>query len=144
MGSGLSGERSNIKVVDDGYRCVPAEAGKESAFDVELIEVKKNLMEKQNSHPELINTKTVFTPYIDVKVKEKENAKHVQRSVATVRKSIVGEGKLNYKKFEFFEVSKKYPWLLKNAFFIRPNIKSFKLGRAIGKFISQSLDFVRF
>jgi hypothetical protein len=136
MGSGLSAERSNVKVVDDGYRCVPAETGKESVFDVELIEVKKNLMEKQNSHPELINTKTVFTPYIDVKVKEKDTAKHVQRSVATVgRKSIVGEGKLNYKKFEFFEVSKKYPWLLKNAYFIRPNIKSFKLGRAIGKCI---------
>lgn len=134
MGGGFSYITAPKAVHADDYVCIPAEEGKESKYETQLIEVKKNMMlQKNNSHPDLINLKTVFTPYIDVKVHEKNKIQHIQRAVPLIKKSTVGGGNLNYKKFEYFEVSEKYPWLLKNAYFIRPTIKDFRLGRGIGK-----------
>lgn len=98
-----------------------------------IEEVKKNLLQKQKSHPELLNTKTVFCPYIDIKVTQQNATSLVQRPVSHHKASmIVGDGKLNYKKCEYFECSTKFPWLLKNAHFIRPDLKDFLVGRAIG------------
>jgi hypothetical protein len=132
MGSGLT----KHDALYDVYMCRFQEDGTAHP-EPEIIEMKKNLLTKSNSHPDLLTSSTVFTPYIDVKVKQKETGSHshIHRAVPTIKKSIIGDGKLNYKKFEYFEIMEPFPWILKNAHFLRPTMKDFKVERAIGRII---------
>eukprot|EP01040_Poterioochromonas_malhamensis_P009382 gene9382-10188_t len=141
MGGGLT--KADLIAKED-YVCVPigertaADEGcssppPEMAGKTELIELKKNLLQKMSSHPDLLTKNTIFTPYIDVRVKSRDaGVQYIQRSVGQSKCSMVGDGKLNYKKYEYYECSISFPWLLKNAYFIRPCLKDFDLRRPIG------------
>ena len=132
MGGGLT----TAQLTKDDYICIAREKLSTNDNLTEIVELKKNLLQKQNSHPDLITTKTVFTPYIDVRVKSKDvGAQHLQRATGQNKASaFIGNGEMpvNLKKCEYFEVSKKTPWLIKNAHFIRPSVKDFDFERAIG------------
>lgn len=114
--------------------------------DTTIVEIKKPLLQKTNSHPELLTERTVFCPYIDIEVKGHGlNHPHmgktkelVQRSVTKKKASILGEGKFNYKHFDYFEYSNQFPWLIKNMFLLKPQLKDFAIGRTIGN-INNSL-----
>lgn len=105
-----------------------------------ILEIKKSNTQKSVSRPEILNERTVFCPYIDVAITSKDpngqtakTKEYVQRSVAKKKASLVGEGKFNYKHFEYYEFSNKYPWLLKNLHLIKPQLQDFDMRRPIGK-----------
>lgn len=129
MGSGLGKSKQNLYKIQ-----WHSENDIKTFQENSTEEVKKPMLKKSNSHPDIIGKTTVFCPYIDVKVKSKGKAADiVQRSIIRSKSSLIGKGvKLDYKKSEFFEYSGKYPWLMKNAHLISPNMKEFEIDRTIG------------
>ncbi|RYG69208.1 hypothetical protein EON64_03315 [archaeon] len=97
-----------------------------------LEQVKKPALKKTNSDPKVLTETTVFCPYVDLNFGRKGSNKVVQRAVSKSKSTLVGEGKLDYKRCDYFEVSIKHPWLVKNAHLVSPVLKDFIVGRVIG------------
>lgn len=117
----------------------------EIALDAETVEnpfvmevVKKPILKRNNSHPDLLSQTTVFCPYIDVRMGKKGDATGVvQRKLVKQKKSEVTGNEaevLDMKKCDYFQYHQRFPWLLKNAHFANPNIRDFELMRVIGEF----------
>lgn len=99
-----------------------------------IEQVKKPIIKRTNSHPDMLSQSTIFCPYIDMRVgKKNESTNVVQRKVIRVKHSLIGNGQLDYKKSDYFEFTTRLPWLLKNAFFVAPNIRDFTTIRVIGR-----------
>lgn len=107
-----------------------------------LEQVKKPALKKNNSDPRILTETTVFCPYVDLNFGRKGSSKVVQRAVSKSKSTLVGEGKLDYKRCDYFEVSTKYPWLVKNAHLVNPVLKDFIVGRVIGKYNNAALAIV--
>ncbi len=59
-------------------------------------QIKHPMLKKNNSHPDLLTTTTVFCPYLNLKLGKKvETAAVVQRRVTKQKSSLIGGGKLN-------------------------------------------------
>eukprot|EP01031_Cornospumella_fuschlensis_P035118 gene35118-42534_t len=97
-----------------------------------LEQVKKPALKKTNSDPRILTETTVFCPYVDLNFGRKGSNKVVQRAVSKSKSTLVGDGKLDYKRCDYFEVSTAYPWLVKNAHLVNPVLKDFIVGRVIG------------
>lgn len=98
-----------------------------------LEQHKKPLLKKTNSDPKVLTDSTIFCPYVDLNVGRKGSAKVVQRAISKSKSTMIGDGKLDYKRSDFYELSGRFPWLLKNAHFVQPQAKDFIIGRMIGR-----------
>jgi serine/threonine protein kinase len=98
--------------------------------------VKKPLIKRNNSHPDVLTQTTVFCPYVDLRMGKKGEATNVvQRKIVRVKRSQVtgNEGEvLDFKKCDYIQYRQRFPWLLKNAHFAMPGIRDFELMRIIG------------
>lgn len=128
MGGGWSKKRNYTLTVVADNASDPARSPSSTTIE----QHKKPLLKKTNSDPKVLNDTTIFCPYVDLPVGRKGSAKIVQRAVSKSKSTIIGEGKLDYKRSDFYELSGKFPWLLKNAHFVQPQAKDFIIGRMIG------------
>lgn len=120
-----------VKSVDPSQ---PSSAESANSADRIIEQVKKAIIKRTNSHPDMLSQNTIFCPYIDMRVgKKNESTNIVQRKVVRVKHSLIGNGQLDYKKSDFFEFPTQLPWLLKNAYFVAPNIRDFATVRVIGR-----------
>ncbi len=133
----------NTKNYSFGY--MPQDSNPDAENPLMMEVVKKPLLKRNNSHPDMISETTVFAPYVDLRLGKKGEATNVvQRRVVRIKKSEVtgNEGEvLDLKKCDYLQYRQRLPWLLKNAHFASPHIRDFDLVRFIGKFYSRLCHF---
>lgn len=124
----------NTKNYSFGY--LPQDINPDAENPLMMEVVKKPLLKRNNSHPDMISETTVFAPYVDLRLGKKGEATNVvQRRVVRMKKSEVtgNEGEvLDLKKCDYLQYRQRLPWLLKNAHFASPQIRDFDLVRFIG------------
>lgn len=114
-----------------------------SASQPLLEQHRKPTLKRSNSDPKVLTDNTIFSPYVDLNIGHRGSAKVIQRAISQSKSTLIGEGKLDYKRSDFYELSSKYPWLLKNAHFVQPQLRDFIVGRIIGEYLNiQSIHHV--